>query len=230
MLEINKVYQGDCLEVMKQIDDKSVDMIITDPPYGVLPNGKIFGNGKKDNFTWDNIELESFSKKWYNECKRIVKNNSFIFVFWSQKYLNIGINIFNPERIIFWRYNNLINIPTGDFCYDYEPIFVIKIGKPKLIKGKHSCDLEFTKPQSNFIKDKLIHPTQKPLKLIEHIISLTLEKIILDPFIGSGTTAVACINTNRNFIGIELDENYCKIAEARIEKAKQELKDENQHI
>lgn len=225
MLEINKIYQGDCLEVMKQIDDKSVDMIITDPPYGVLPNGKIFGNGKKDNFTWDNIELESFSKKWYNECKRIVKNNSFIFVFWSQKYLNIGINIFNPERIIFWRYNNLINNPTGDFCYDYEPIFVIKIGKPKLIKGKHSCDLEFTKPQSNFIKDKLIHPTQKPLKLIEHIISLTSEKIILDLFIGSGTTAVACINTNRNFIGIELDENYCKIAEARIEKAKQELKD-----
>lgn len=212
------MYQGDCLEVMKQIDDNSVDVIITDPPYGVLQNGKTMRNNKKDKFTWDNIDLEEFSIKWFEILYKKARSNSFIFIFFSQKYINLGIKIFNPNRIIFWRYNNLINGGGGDFCYDYEPIFVIKKGNPKLIKGKHSCDLEFTKPQSNFTVDKLKHPTQKPLKLIEHLVSISSKngELILDIFAGSGTTGVACKNLSRNYILIEQDPKYCRIAEERL--------------
>jgi len=109
--------------------------------------------------------------------------------------------------------------PTGDFAYDYEPIFVIKIGNPKLkIKGKHGCILKYTKPQSNFKKDKLIHPTQKPLELVKKIIKISSNEsdIILDPFLGSGTTVVACKELGRKYIGIEINPKYCEIARRRI--------------
>ena len=180
---------------MKEIPDKSVDLILTDPPYGILPKGKL-----QDRFNWDNIDLIPFTEKWFGESFRKLKDNRFLFTFWSQKYLKEGFRIFNPDRMIFWRYDNLINVSSGDFAYDYEPIFVIKKGNAKLVTGKHSCDLHFTKPQSNFRKDKLVHPTQKPIGLLENLIRIASKKndIILDPFMGSGTTIVACKKLERN--------------------------------
>jgi DNA modification methylase len=212
------IYNDDCFKIFKEIKDSSIDCIITDPPYGVLSKGKKMRNNKNDNFEWDNIDLEKFTKEWFEEVYKKLKDNSFMFVFWSQKYFNLGIKIFNPNRIIFWRYNNLINNPSGDFAYDYEPIFVIKKGNPKLTKGKNSCDLEFTKPQSNFKKDKLVHPTQKPLELLKHLVSISTKEgdIILDCFAGSGTTGVACKELNREFILIEKDKEYFKLIEERL--------------
>ena len=219
MLEINKIHCGDCLELIKKIDDKSIDSIITDPPYGIMPKGKLMRNKKRDDFKWD-VNGISFAKLWFPQLYDKIKDDSFMFIFWSQKYFKEGINIFNPNRIIFWRYNNLINGGGGDFAYDYEPIFVIKKGNPKLIPGKHSCVLEFTKPQSNFRVDKLKHPTQKPIKLLKHIINISTKKndLILDLFMGSGTTAVACKQLGRNFIGFEINEKYIKIANERLEQ------------
>ncbi len=215
----NKIIQGDCIEEMKKLQDNSIDAIITDPPYGVLNKGKNMRNGKEDKFDWDNItDLEKFTNDWFKEAYKKLKDNSFMFVFWSQKYLNLGIKIFNPRRVIFWRYNNLINNPSGDFAYDYEPIFVIKKGNPKLSKGKNSCDLEFTKPQSNFKKNKLIHPTQKPLELLKHLVDISTKEndLVLDCFAGSGTTGVACKELNRKYILIEKDKEYFKLMEKRL--------------
>lgn len=211
------LYCGDCIDIMNQLINKNikVDAIITDPPYFVLPKGK-----KGDNFKWDHFknmdDFETFTTMWFNKCYSILNDNSFMFIFWSQKHINIGTKIFNPNRIIIWNYNNLVLGGNGDFAYDYEPIMVVKKGKPKLIKGKHSCILKYTKPQSNFKKDKLIHPTQKPLELIKKIIGITEAKIILDPFAGGGTTLVACKELNRNGIGIEIDENYFNVAKERL--------------
>ncbi len=221
---MNKIICGDCIEEMKKIKDNSIDLIITDPPYGILPTGKLMRNGKKDNYKWDNIKLEEFTKEWFKILYKKVKNDSFIYIMWSQKHLKLGFEIFNPDRLIFWRHNNLTNGGNGYYSYDYDPIFVIMKGKPKLIKGKHSCDLEFTKPQSNFKVDKLIHPTQKPLKLGEHIINISSNEndIIFDPFAGGGTFLVAAKKLNRNFIGIEISKEYCEITNKRLEELKNE--------
>ena len=85
-------------------------------------------------------------------------------------------------------------------------------------EGKHSCLFNYTKPQSNFKIDKLQHPTQKPIKLLEHIVNILPEStnIILDPFMGSGTTGVATIKASKEFLGIEKETKYFNIAKQRL--------------
>jgi DNA modification methylase len=206
------LYCGDCLKIMPHLDMK-FDLILTDPPYGVLPNGK-----ENDRFQWDNINLIPFTTEWFSCSKKLMEESYWSFIFWSQKHFNMGIKIFNPTRVLFWRYNNLINNPQNNFCYDYDAIFAIKTGSPKLIPGKHSCDLEFTRPQSNFKKDKLIHPAQKPLDLIKHLLHITSSKTVFDPFMGSGTTGVACIEAGIKFVGIEKEPRYFEMAIDRIKQ------------
>ena len=192
---INRIILGDSIDIMKEIPNKSIDLIFTDPPYNVLSNGKL-----NDRFKWDDIDLVPFTKQWFNLSFSKLKDNSFEYIFWSQKYLKEGFNIFNPDRLLLWNYENLIIGGNGNFSYDYEPIFVIKKGNPKLIKGRHLSIYKYTKPQSNFKYDKLLHPTQKPLKLIKKLIEISSKEndIILDPFLGSGTTAVACKELGRD--------------------------------
>ena len=212
-----KFIHSDCLDVEK-IDN--VGLIITDPPYYVIPNGKNTTKGK-DNFTWDNFENKEvfldFTKKWFEKYYDMLDDNSFMYIFWSQKYLLEGLNIFKPSRTILWHYKNLVLGGNGDFAYDYEPIFVVKKGNPKLKAGKHSSILEFTKPQSNFKKDKLIHPTQKPLELIKHLISISdFKGKVLDPFGGSGTTSLASTILGYESVYIEKEVNYYNRATYRV--------------
>ena len=212
-----KFILGDCLDI-EPIDN--VGLIITDPPYYVIPKGKTTTKGK-DNFTWDNFESKEvfldFTKKWFEKYFNMLNDNSFMYIFWSQKYLLEGLNIFKPSRTILWHYKNLVLGGNGDFCYDYEPIFVIKKGNPKLKPGKHSSILEFTKPQSNFKKDKLIHPTQKPLELIKHLISISdFKGKVLDPFGGSGTTPLASTILGYESVYIEKEVTYYNCATYRV--------------
>ena len=212
-----KFILGDCLDI-EPIDN--VGLIITDPPYYVIPKGKTTTKGK-DNFTWDNFENKEifldFTKKWFEKYFNMLNDNSFMYIFWSQKYLLEGLNLFKPSRTILWHYKNLVLGGNGDFCYDYEPIFVVKKGNPKLKAGKHSSILEFTKPQSNFKKDKLIHPTQKPLELIKHLISISdFKGKVLDPFGGSGTTSLASTILGYESVYIEKEVSYYNRATYRI--------------
>jgi len=138
---IDKIICGDSLGVIRDIPDNSIDMILTDPPYGVLPQGK-----EQDRFTWDNIDIEKFTGSWFDLFWGKLKLDAFFYIFWSQKYLSLGFEIFNPDRLLIWNYENLILNVDGDFAYDYEPIFVVKKGTPKLkVKGKHNCILRFPK-------------------------------------------------------------------------------------
>ncbi|EKN8003783.1 site-specific DNA-methyltransferase [Campylobacter coli] len=210
-----EIINDDCLKILKNI--KAVDLIITDPPYFVIPKGKKTCKGH-DNFKWDNFDnmqnFLKFTKEWFDLCFNILKNDSFMYIFWSQKYFQKGFEIFNPNRVLLWHYRNLVLGGNGDFAYDYEPIFVIKKGNPKLIKGKHSSILNFTKPQSNFKGDRLVHPTQKPLKLIEHLISISNLKenaVILDPFGGGGAAALASNNLKYDCTTIEKEAMYCDL-------------------
>ena len=146
-----KLLQGDCLELMKDIPDESVDMVLTDPPYGMA--------------------------------------------------FQSGYRTIRYEKI------------KGDFAPKTEFIILFHKGR-RLINGKRDPNVfEYSKTRNE------LHPTQKPVDMTEYMLSKFSDKgdIILDPFMGSGTTGIACKNLNRNFIGMELEENYFNIAKERIE-------------
>ena len=237
--------QGDCLELMKDIPDKSIDMILCDLPYGTTA------------CKWDVII--PFEPLW-DEYKRIIKDRGAIVLFGSEPFsskLRISNikgykydwiwdkkSISNPQLAKKQPLKNFETISvfgTGKHGIVYYPQGLIKIKKPrakgdkanteKLGHVKRSADyirvytnypkalaLQFSRPS------KSLHPTQKPVNLLEYLIKTYTKEgeTVLDNCMGSGSTGVACINTNRNFIGIELDENYFNIAKERIENHKKE--------
>jgi len=250
MLELNKIYQGDCLEIMKKIDDKSIDMILCDLPYGTTA------------CSWD--EIIPFDKLW-EQYKRIIKDNGAIVLTASQPFTSklviSNLEMFKYEWI--WEKQKASNFMSFNFqpakyheniivfCKNtpiYNPIKWIieedKRDKRKTINnpltnkdGIHGGIIRIrneddgTRYPKSIIKiDKSIngniHPTQKPVALFEYLIKTYTNKgmLVLDNCIGSGTTAVACINTNRKFIGIELEPKYVEIANQRIKEAQVQSK------
>ena len=212
---------GDCLERMKEIPDGSVDMILTDPPYGMdfQSNRRVV----KDKFNKiendKNVEwLPSFAEESY----RVMSNNTSIYCFCS--WHNIDIfkreieKLFKIKNIIVWVKNNH---GSGDLKGAYAPKheFVIYAHKGRsLFREKRTTDvMEFAKIHSS----KLQHPTEKNIEMLKVFIKNNSdeEQTVLDPFMGSGSTGVAAKNLNRNFIGIEMDEGYFKIAQDRIKNA-----------
>ena len=210
---INKVIQGDCLEVMKDIPDKSIDLILTDPPYGIgigkmsfaNDNGtKKVGKAYRNNYigtSWD-IPLDV---KYFNEMKRISKNQ---IIFGGNYYSILG----DTKGFIIWdkrtdeKYNN-------DFA-DCEFAWTSFDKPARLFRYLWSGMLQGNMKD----KEQRYHPTQKPLPLFKWIISNYTNQtdIILDCFLGSGTTAVAAKELDRRFIGIELSKEYCDIANERL--------------
>ena len=199
---------GDCLEIMKDIPDKSIDVIITDPPYGILGGSKSIGGSKLYkanlyNCEWDNYRM---SNEILKEIFRISKNQ----IIFGYNYFSDILPITNS--LIIWdkkeKNNWFDNFSDGELIWTSykKPLRIFRhLWMGALRKGK---------------RIKRVHPTQKPVELMEWIIkNYTQENdTILDCFMGSGTTGVACKNLNRNFIGIELDEKYFNIAKERIEK------------
>lgn len=241
---INKIVCGDVLEVMHQIPNASVDLIVTSPPYN-LKNST--GNGMKDGRggKWSKASLiNGYSHhhdsmphidyvKWQRECLgemlRATKQDGAIFYNHKWRVQN-GllqdrsdiISGFPVRQIIIWKRKGGINFNSGYFLPTYEVIYLIAKSKFKLApKANAVGDVwEFTQEMKNH------HPAPFPVALINRIISSTKAEIVLDPFIGSGTTAVAAKASGKKYIGIEISPEYCKMAEARIkgEKPIRELK------
>jgi site-specific DNA-methyltransferase (adenine-specific) len=221
-METNKIYQGDCLELMKDIPDGSVDLVVTDPPY----NLKKF---KGDDFTEE--EFKIFSLKWLNECYRVLKENGLLFfTFWSdgmyEMYNIIKQTNFNFIQTLIWYYPNISGFKgKQQYTRTFDPIFVLSKSKPRKLNiqkgsgfGTADCwnMLKICKPQSNYKKDKLIHPTQKPKELFKRIIIENSDEgdLILDPFCGVGTFLYGC--ENRKYIGFEINPEYTKIINERL--------------
>lgn len=220
---------GDCLELMKKIKDESIDLIVTDPPYkmnhstGGCTNiglkNKWQGNIKAGN-TVMGFNLDISFSDWLPEIYRVLKPSSHCYIFCNdknvQELLNEATKVgFRESNILVWIKNNAT--PNRYYMKNLEFILFLYKGYAKPINNMGSkCAVEVKNING---KDKL-HPTEKPIELLEQYIeNSSLEKDwILDPFMGSGSTGVACVNTNRNFIGFELDENYFKIAKERIDK------------
>ena len=212
-------YCGDCLEIMKRFPNESVDLVLTDPPYGVGSNDK--KNGYEDRF----YNVENLSSLLFNKLKA----NNRCLVFSAQKtFVNVLTEFekkgFKFCQTLIWHFPNLAGgaKKVFDFTSTYEQILLFHKGKPSCInklKNRRNIDvLVFTKPQSNYKFDKRYHIHQKPIALIEHLLLfLSVENdLVLDPFLGSGTTAVVCEKLNRRWIGIEINSKYCEIAKKRI--------------
>lgn len=236
MIELNKIYQGDCLELIKQVEDKSVDIIITDPPYNI--------NYAK----WDSFNLNIFS-----EFKRVLKENGQLFIFsgWSfvtkvkeegEKYFVLKDWIIydrqkgrgTTKSLVSTREDILWFVNSNNYTFNKDNAYSKIIKKTKGMGRKNGRE---TRALSNvwtdvppivpWSKERNSHPTQKPLFIMKRIINVFTKEgdLILDSFAGSGSTLIACKELNRNFIGFEISEEYCKIANERIEKAKDKLKE-----
>jgi DNA modification methylase len=240
-----KLYKEDCLEVMKTIQDKSIDAIITDPPYGTTA------------CKWDSVI--DFDLMW-EQLNRIIKPNGAIVLFGSEPFSSAlrMSNIKNFKYDWIWnkvnRFTNMLNVNRQPLrIYENISIFYkkqctynkqLREGKPyktirtgksyegngdyKTINGenkglhnpKNIIDLKADNKKENGL-----HPTQKPVELMEYLIKTYTNEneTVLDFTMGSGSTGVACVNTNRNFIGIEQDENYFNIAKQRIKDTEYKL-------
>ena len=216
-----KLLHGDCLELMKDIPDKSIDMILTDPPYGI----DFQSQRKKNKDDWmpkiqgDKEPFVAFIP----ELKRIVSDKGAVMIFtrWDVQHHFIQLMTdagMKPKNVLIWdkvvhgmgdlkrafasRYESILFWSNADFRFpDGRPTDIIRVQR--------------VAPQN------LIHPNEKPVELLETLITKTTVSgdSVLDAFMGSGSTAIACINTNRKFIGIEKDDKYFEIAKSRIEKA-----------
>lgn len=234
--------QGDCLELMKNIPDKSVDMVLCDLPYGTTQN------------KWDKrIDLQQL----FTHYKRIIKSGGAIALFAQQPFASDLVQANRKQFRYEWVWQksnktgflNSKKIPLKEhenilIFYDKLPIY-----NPQMRKGEHinarkgralssnygkfyrmdsqkvdeyypSSIIQFKCVNQQSIKERL-HPTQKPVPLLEYLIKTYTNEgeTVIDNCMGSGSTGVACVNTNRNFIGIELDEHYFDIAKKRIQDA-----------
>ena len=209
-----KLINGDCLERMSRMPDKSVDMILTDIPYGVVnrdDNGlRNLNKEKADIFDLDiNKMLEEFYR---------VSRGQIIIFCGKEQFSSIYEFFANQKgttRPIIWHKSNPSPM-NGQYVY-LSGVELAVWFKPKGRKvfNAHCKNTVFKHPNGS----RKIHPTQKNVDLFEELIidNTNENEIVFDPFMGNGTTGIACLNTNRKFIGIELDEKYFNLAKERIE-------------
>lgn len=222
---------GDCIALLPKIPDRSVNSIITDPPYFL----GMTHNGQKGCFN-DLVICKPFYERLFSEYKRVLKPDGCVYFFCDWRsyafYYPIMDGILGVKNMLVWDKHGM---PGNFYTYQHELIIFTTNRNAFNVKGTYSIItdiLSFANGAKKTNGEKL-HPTQKPVELIgKFILDSTNEgDTVLDTFAGSGTTGVACVNLNRRFIGMELDDNYFKIAQGRINKAvldkKQELFQKN---
>lgn len=233
---LDTIVCGDVVTVMQEMPDASVDLVVTSPPYNIknsTGNGLKNGNSGK----WANAELQNgYSHyddcmphdeyvQWQRACltemMRLIPEDGAIF--YNHKWRVQGgllqdrkdiVEGFPVRQVIIWRRKGGFNFNPGYFLPTYEVIYLIAKPKFKLLPKANACGdvWEFTQEMKNK------HPAAFPVDLIDRIISSTNAKVILDPFMGSGTVAVAAKNLKRNYVGIDISPEYCAMAEQRVKQ------------
>ena len=223
MLELNKVYNMDFLN--NDLEDESIDLIITDPPYKTItggdsdginskrPKGMLDGNRKL--FKYQKLEIKS----WMSELYRVLKNGSHCYIFTNALNMKEMLNEsekagFKLHNILVWEKNNCT--PSQYYMKNCEYILFLRKGKAKYINEIGNSK---TVHKFNNIIGKKLHPCEKPIDILKMYInnSSNQNDVVLDPFMGSGSTLVACKELNRNYIGYEIDKQYFDIAQKRID-------------
>lgn len=234
--DINIIH-GDCMEHMKNIDNESIDLIVTDPPYNIgqankrtKVGNKIISNkeawGEWDDF--DNKEFDKFMFDILKEFKRIMKEGASLYCFTAREkngFYNdyacneLGFTYQNTIAII--KENPLPHFTKTNWRSAFELAFYISKGKPKTFNFINQQKMVNIQKYVIGNKDSK-HPTEKPLKVVDLLVQVSSNEndLVLDPFLGSGTTSIACHDLKRNFIGFELKKEYYDNAVLRLERHK----------
>lgn len=227
ILELNRIHNINIIEGLKQLEINSIDLLFTDPPY------KLTGGGRKGTLLTKNAEHSAFTKHrgvevfseptpefsdWIPLLHPIMKDGSYIFIMSNDRNLREIWDECEKAGFIFCELlvmNKTNGVPSSYFFKSCE--FILMFRKniyKKFEKFGHKTVFDVVMPRG---KNK-IHPTQKPIELIEPILEACSKEgdIILDPFMGSGSTAIASLKMKRNYIGFEIDDTYCNSSNERI--------------
>ena len=226
-----RLLHGDCTKLMNGIPSESVDLIVTDPPYTMTKRGKscrprYMPNNIGNNVFDGDIPLPSI---WFSECYRVLKNDTHFYTFCNINDLSEFLNV--AAQVGFKLHNVIVMIkdtkmPNRWYLKYSEMVLFFRKGKAKPINDLTSRDYMYVKMPTR--KNGKVHITQKPLDFITKLVinSSDEDDIVLDPFMGSGTTGVAAIKSNRDFIGIEINKKYYDVAVDRINGC---LKENDEH-
>lgn len=225
-LELNHIYCGDCLDLIREIPDKSIDLVLTDPPHSEVTHAGMRATTDKGIVSSIDFSSVTFQElqEVYGEIARVSKRWVISFMDWRHiaKFEEIGVPGLDFVRFGVWYKPNAMRQVSADRpATGWEGLcFLHKSDEKKVWNGGGRLGV--------FVHDNVrsgrfyanYHPTEKPVGLIQEFLDLfsCTGDTILDPFLGSGTTAVACVRTGRNYIGIEKEPKYVEIALKRLEK------------
>lgn len=229
-MEINKIYKIDCMEYMKTLPNESIDLIVTDPPYKVTARGNAGNSGgmlrKKINrrgmvFKHNDIKINEFIPELY----RVLKEGSHCYIMTNHVNLIEMLNVakecgFHFIKSLIWNKGNKI---MGQ-CYmsQFEYILFFRKGKHKKINNCGTPDiLDIPNKKTKDETGKNLHDTEKPIDLMKILVENSSNEgdLIYEPFMGIGSTVLACIKLNRNYVATEIDESYFNIAKNRIKES-----------
>ena len=225
--------QGDCLELLKDIPDKSIDLVVIDPPYDFMSKHYSFGKTYAGAGAFGTLsrtyhkELEKsdiitgINENVLKELIRIMKKVN-IYIWCSKEQIFKYMDFFKDYNmeLLTWHKTNPVPTCSNKYLSDTEYILFFREKGVKIYGTYETKKKYYVTPTNKEDKKLYNHPTIKPLNIIENLVVNSSQEndVVLDCFMGSGTTGVACVNTGRNFIGIELDEKYFEIAKERIKK------------
>lgn len=218
------IFNNDCMEVLKKLPEKSVDLVVTDPPYIVKTEGGGGGAFGYKNRKW-HAEIEymtnGFSNDILDELCRVMKKIN-IYIFCSQYQLQQLINYFEEKKcnwnLLSWYKDNPVPACNNKYLPDTEYIFFARETGVRLEGTYHTKRKYYITHLNTKDKHKYKHPTVKPVSIINNFIINSSQEgdVVLDPFMGSGSTGEAALRLDRDFIGIELNEEYFSIAHERL--------------
>lgn len=206
----------DCFVMLDNLPEKSIDLLLVDPPYGMSFKSNY---RKEKHLKIQNDNSLEWLSDWLFQVSRVLKKDSHCYIFCSNHFVDVFITeikkVLPYKNMLIWEKNNTgMGDLEGDFAPQYELIIFCSNGKKKL-NGKRDSNIIKAKKTNNEL-----HPTQKPVNLLEYLIekSTNVDDLVMDCFSGSGSTAVACYNTNRRFIGCEIEKKHYEVSVSRIKK------------
>ncbi len=229
MLEYNKIYNMDCIDGIKLLDDNSIDLVVIDPPYKLDLN-RIKNTTIYNNYANELLEMTNgFDLKVLDLLIQKMKKIN-IYIYCSKRQIQELLEYFTNKgcnyELLTWHKQNPSPLTNNIYLPDTEYIIFAKEKGVKLYGNYHTKHKYYISGTNQVDKRKYKHPTIKPMPFIENHIenSSRQGEVVLDCFAGSGTTLVGAINKGRKFIGFEINKEYCKIAEKRIAEAMEKRK------
>lgn len=226
MIEVNTIYNESCMDTLEKLQDKSVDLIIADPPYDIVSGGGggCFGTEKRNYHAGVKSLSYGFDNTVLYECKRVLKVFNCYFFCSKDQVLQILLwaheNKINSDILC---YHKLNPIPTTNNKYLSDTEYIIYMRDSGAYLGGSYATKKKYFVQNNS-KSEFDHPTVKPLNIIRTLVinSSREGELVYDPYMGSGTTAVACLTEKRNYVGSEIDSKYYNVAINRINTVRQQ--------